>query len=118
MTLRHKRSKWFDRIKERGVDAQDEGTRAAIAEKDQLHTALTRKIRSMKDSSSSSDGSGSDDDSDYNSSGSEQDRSSRLISKAKEKTLKVMNEEDEVPQSGLLALPFMVNCSLNLFFLS
>ncbi|XP_024026216.1 uncharacterized protein C57A7.06 [Morus notabilis] len=107
ITLRHKSgSKWAKRIKERGLKAQDEGTRAAIAEQQHQHSLLTRKMNSMNDTSSSEESSDGDESDGYSS--GEQDRTSRLLEEAKEKTLKVINEEDEVPNSGLLSLPFMV----------
>ncbi|PQQ03113.1 uncharacterized protein Pyn_33968 [Prunus yedoensis var. nudiflora] len=110
MTLRHKgSSKWTKRIKERGIDVQDEGTRTAIAEQQHLHALLTRKMNSMKDgSSSSSDDSSDEDDVDVYSVGSDQARASKLLEKAKEKTLNLLDEDDEVPNSGVLSLPFMV----------
>ena len=109
MTLRHKgSSKWAKRIKERGLNAQDEGTRAAIAEQQNIHAALTRKMRSMGDSSSDSEESDGENASEDNSSGSEQGKASKLQVEAKEKILKVLNEEEEVANSGLLSLPFMV----------
>lgn len=110
MTLRHKgSSKWTKRIKERGIDVQDEGTRTAIAEQQHLHALLTRKMNSMKDgSSSSSDDSSDEDDVDIYSAGSDQARASKLLEKAKEKTLNLLDEDDEVPNSGVLSLPFMV----------
>lgn len=105
--MRHKSgSKWAKRIKERGLKAQDEGTRAAIAEQQHQHSLLTRKMNSMNDTSSSEESSDGDESDGYSS--GEQDRTSRLLEEAKEKTLKVLNEEDEVPNSGLLSLPFMV----------
>lgn len=97
---------WAKRIKERGLNAQDEGTRAAIAEQQHIHARLTRKMNSMKDTSSSEES--SDEDESNEDSPGEQDRTSRLLDEAKQKTLKVLNEEDEVPNSGLLSLPFMV----------
>ncbi|KAF3436460.1 hypothetical protein FNV43_RR23552 [Rhamnella rubrinervis] len=110
MTLRHKSSsKWAKRIKERGFDVQDEGTRAAVAEQQHLHALLTRKRNSMRDSSSSSSEDSSDeDDIDENFAGTDQGRASRLLQEAKEKTLKVLNADDEMPNSGVLSLPFMV----------
>ncbi|XP_062088871.1 uncharacterized protein LOC133795434 [Humulus lupulus] len=110
MTLRHKNSsKWAKRIKERGLDAQDEGTRAAVAEQQHLHALLTRKMNSMKEgSSSSSDESSDEAESDEDAPGLEQGKTSKLLKEAKEKTINVLNEEDEVPNSGLLSLPFMV----------
>ncbi|KAL5561442.1 hypothetical protein UlMin_031189 [Ulmus minor] len=109
MTLRHKSgSKWAQRIKERGLNAQDEGTRVAIAERQHLHASLTRKMNSMKDNSSSSEENSDDDEFDGDSAGSDQDRKYRLLEKAKEKTQKVLYDDEEVPNSGLLSLPFMV----------
>jgi len=126
MTLRHKnQGKWAKRILERGLDKQDEGTRAAISEQLHMHNLLTRKMNSMKDSSSSDDSSYEDDD-DFDS--EDEDGASKLLEKAKEKTIKLMDQEDEVPDSGVLSLPFMVcapvsycliikfhACSANLF---
>lgn len=112
MTLRHKSSsKWTKRIKERGFDIQDEGTRAAVAEQQHMHALLTRKRNSMRDSSSSSGSEDSSDEDDIieNVAGTDQCRASRLLREAKEKTLKVLNEDDEVPNSGLLSLPFMAS---------
>ncbi|PSS08131.1 Small-subunit processome, Utp14 protein [Actinidia chinensis var. chinensis] len=104
LTLKHKNSsKWAKRILKRGLDVQDEGTRAAIAEQLHQHAFLTRKMKSMKDNSSSDEDCG-DDISDS----SDQDRASKLLEKAKEKTLGVINEDGEVPKSGVLSLPFMV----------
>ncbi|XVF72649.1 hypothetical protein PTKIN_Ptkin12aG0136600 [Pterospermum kingtungense] len=104
LTLKHKnKSKWARRIVERGLNAQDEGTRAAMAEQLHHHALLTRKINTFKDSSSSSSDSSSDEDD-----GSDQDRASNLLEKAKEKTLKVLEDDEEVPNSGVLSLPFMV----------
>ncbi|CAL5437272.1 unnamed protein product [Camellia sinensis] len=111
MTLKHKNSsKWAKRILERGLSVQDEGTRAAISEQLHQHALLTRKMNSMKDSSDDDDGddSSDEDDGDDILDTSDQDRASKLLEKAKEKTLKVIEEEDEVPKSGVLSLPFMV----------
>ncbi|XP_004290799.1 PREDICTED: uncharacterized protein C57A7.06 [Fragaria vesca subsp. vesca] len=109
MTLKHKgKSKWAQRIKERGIDVQDDGTRAAIAEQQHLHAQLTRKINSMKDSDTSSDDvSDDDDDDDFDVSADNEGRASKLLEKAKEKTLKLLHEDNEVPNSGVLSLPFM-----------
>lgn len=105
--MKHKNSsKWAKRILKRGLDAQDEGTRAAIAEQLQRHALLTRKMNSMKENSSSDDSSAEDDDED--SAGSDQDAASKLFENAKDKTLEVLKEEDDVPTSGVLSLPFMV----------
>ncbi|KAL3641454.1 hypothetical protein CASFOL_016422 [Castilleja foliolosa] len=107
-TLKHKnKSKWAKRILERGLDVQDEATREAFAAQLNEHTALTRKQNSMKENSSS-DESSDDDDSDDTSAGSDQDMESKLIAKAKAKTLKVLEEDEESPQSGVLSLPFMM----------
>ncbi|KAJ7972975.1 U3 small nucleolar RNA-associated protein 14 [Quillaja saponaria] len=107
MTLRHKNSsKWVKRKLERGLEKQDEGTRAAIANQLQRHEVLTRKMNSMKENSSSDDSSG-EDDIDENSVGSDQDSASKFLQKAKEKTMKVLEDDDELPKSGLLSLPFM-----------
>lgn len=84
-----------------------DGTRAAIAEQLQINANLSRKMNSMKDGSSSDE---SDDEEELND-GSDQDTPSKLIAKAKEKTLKTL-EDDEVPNSGLLSLPFMVILAL------
>ncbi|CAN0889043.1 U3 small nucleolar RNA-associated protein 14 [Linum grandiflorum] len=106
LTLRHKnKSKWARRVLERGLDAQDDGTRAAMAEQLSRHNLLTRKMNSMNDSSNSDDS--SDEEYDENSDGPEQDRASKLLEKAKEKTLSLLEEEDEVPKSGVMSLPFM-----------
>lgn len=106
MTLRHKnQGKWAKRVLERGLSKQDEGTQAAIAEQLHLHNLLTRKMNSMKDNSSSDDSSDEDDE-DFNS--SDEEGASKLLAKAKENTIKLMEQEDEVPDSGVLSLPFMV----------
>ncbi|MBA0877097.1 hypothetical protein Goshw_023940 [Gossypium schwendimanii] len=102
MTLKHKnKSKWARRILEGGLNAQDEGTRAAMAEQLHRHALLTRKIDTVKDSSSSSDSSSDDNDE-----GSNEDRASELLGKAKDKTLKVLEDDEELPNSGLF--PFML----------
>ncbi|KAJ9696533.1 hypothetical protein PVL29_008650 [Vitis rotundifolia] len=107
LTLKHKNSsKWAKRILKRGLDVQDEGTRAAISEQLHQHALLTRKMHSMKDSSS--DESSDEDDFDENSAGSDEDGASKLLAKAKKKTLEVLEEEDKIPDSGVLSLPFMV----------
>ncbi|KAI7744563.1 hypothetical protein M8C21_012837 [Ambrosia artemisiifolia] len=108
MTLKHKNtSKWAKRIKKRGFDVQDDGTRAAISEQLQQHALLTRKRNSMHDGETSSDDSMDDDDEDI--SGDEDDASKlKLLEKGKKRTLEVLEEDDDVPKSGLLSLPFMV----------
>ncbi|MQM16357.1 hypothetical protein Taro_049311 [Colocasia esculenta] len=109
MTLKHKNSsKWAKRIMKRGLNAQDEGSRAAIAEQLQQHALLTRKINSMKDTSSSEDSSDDDEDDDELPDEALSGGASKLLTRAKEKTLKVIEEEDEMPKSGVLSLPFMV----------
>ncbi|KAK4796520.1 hypothetical protein SAY86_028846 [Trapa natans] len=106
LTLKHKNnSKWAKRILKRGLDAQDEGTRAAISEQLQQHETLTRKINSMKDASSSDDSSDGDDE---DSADSEQDAALKLIEDAREKTVKVLEVDDAIPSSGVFSLPFMV----------
>ncbi|OAY80691.1 U3 small nucleolar RNA-associated protein 14 [Ananas comosus] len=109
MTLKHKNSsKWAKRILQRGLNVQDEGTRAAIAEQLHQHALLTRKMNSMKDDTSSSDESTDNEDLDEElSPGKDDERVSKLLNRAKDKTVKVLEEEDEIPKSGVLALPFM-----------
>ncbi|KAF9606486.1 hypothetical protein IFM89_025761 [Coptis chinensis] len=108
MRLKHKNtSKWAKRILKRGLEAQDEGTRVAITEQLHQHALLTRKMNSMKDSTSSDDSSDEDDDGEL-SPGIEHDGASKLLNIAREKTIKIMEEEDEMPTSGVLSLPFMV----------
>lgn len=108
MTQKHKNSsKWAKRILRRGLDIQDEGTRAAISEQLHQHALLTRKMNSMKENTSSDDSSDEEDDIDI-SDISDQGRAPKLLEKAKEKTLEIIEEEDEVPKSGVLSLPFMV----------
>ncbi|KAL1542801.1 U3 small nucleolar RNA-associated protein 14 A [Salvia divinorum] len=108
MTLKHKNSsKWAKRILKRGLDAQDDSTKAAFSEQLSQHAALTRKINSIKESSSSDDSSDGDDSDDM-SAGSDQEAAEKLIKKAKEKTLQILEGDDELPTSGVLALPFMV----------
>ncbi|KAI3939874.1 hypothetical protein MKW98_029650 [Papaver atlanticum] len=61
----------------------------------------------MKESSSSDDSVDFEDDDDLEAV-AEQDRPLKLVTKAKEKTLKIIEQEDEAPKSGVLSLPFMV----------
>lgn len=104
--MKHKNSsKWAKRILKRGLDVQDEGTRAAISEQLQEHARLTRKMNSMKESS---DESSDEDDSAESSADSDQDDRSTLLKKAKEKTLEVLEGDEVMPKSGVLSLPFMV----------
>ncbi|KAL8142380.1 hypothetical protein V2J09_015412 [Rumex salicifolius] len=106
MRLKHKNtSKWAKRIIRRGPDVQDEGTRAAIQEQLREHQRLTRKMNSMKDTSSGSDDS-TDEDEDV-SDGSDTEDALKLLDKASEKTKLLMDEDDEIPKSSLFALPFM-----------
>lgn len=104
LTLKHKnKGKWAKRMIRRGLNVKFDGTKAAIAEQLQMNASLSRKMNSMKDGSSSDE---SDDEDELND-GSDEDTPSRLIAKAKEKTLKAL-EDDEAPNSGLMSLPFMV----------
>ncbi|CAH8350367.1 unnamed protein product [Eruca vesicaria subsp. sativa] len=103
MTLKHKNTgKWAKRMISRGLNVKYDGTKAAIAEQLQMNASLSRKMNSMRDGSSSDE---SEDEEELND-GSDEDTPSRLIAKAKEKTLKAL-EDDEVPNSGLMSLPFM-----------
>ncbi|CAA7033705.1 unnamed protein product [Microthlaspi erraticum] len=103
MTLKHKNTgKWAKRMISRGLNVKYDGTRAAISEQLQINEDLSRKRNSMNDGSSSDE---SDDEDELND-GSDEDTPSKLLAKAKENTLKVV-EDDEVPNSGLLSLPFM-----------
>ncbi|XP_056854923.1 U3 small nucleolar RNA-associated protein 14 isoform X2 [Raphanus sativus] len=103
LTLKHRNTgKWAKRMVRLGLNAKYDATRAAIAEQLQMNANLSRKMHSMGDGSSSDE---SDDEEGLND-GSDEDTPSRLIAKAKEKTLKTM-EDDEVPNAGLMSLPFM-----------
>lgn len=103
MTLKHKNStKWAKRILKRGLSVQDEGTRAAFSEQNHQGAVLTRKIESMKNDSS--DDSSDEDEDDGSVDGED---SAMLLMRAKEKTLKVIEEADEMPKKGVLSLPFM-----------
>ncbi|XP_017247922.1 uncharacterized protein LOC108219144 [Daucus carota subsp. sativus] len=105
-TLKHKHhNKWAKRILERGLGVQDDGTRAAMAEQLHQNALLTRKMNSMKDDSNSDDSSDSDDDDDV-SGASDEEGKLKLLERAKQKTLTIL-EDDEVPNSGLHSLPFM-----------
>ncbi|PIN11413.1 hypothetical protein CDL12_15982 [Handroanthus impetiginosus] len=108
MTLKHKNSsRWAKRILQRGLHIQEEATREAFGEQLHQHAALTRKINTVKESSSSNESS-DDYDSDDMSAGSDRDKTSKLLMKAREKTLKALEEDEELPKSGVLSLPFMV----------
>ncbi|KAF5183211.1 U3 small nucleolar rna-associated protein [Thalictrum thalictroides] len=108
LTLKHKNnSNWAKRVKKRGLEAQDEGTRVAISEQLNQHADLTRKMYSMKESSSS-DETSDEDDEDELSPDANPDGVSKLLTKAKEKTQKLLETEDEMGTSGVLSLPFMV----------
>ncbi|XP_048612442.1 U3 small nucleolar RNA-associated protein 14-like isoform X1 [Brassica napus] len=103
MTLKHRNTgKWAKRMISRGLNVKYDGPKAAIAEQLQMNANLSRKMNSMRDGSSSDE---SDDEEEFND-GSDEDTPSRLIAKAKEKTLKAL-EDDEVPNAGLMSLPFM-----------
>ncbi|XWS36163.1 hypothetical protein CRYUN_Cryun20dG0061400 [Craigia yunnanensis] len=84
---------------------KDKGTRAAMAEQLHHHAFLKRKINTVKDSSSSSSDSCSGEDDE----GSNQDRAFEILEKVKKKTLKVLQDNEEVPNSRVLSLPFMVH---------
>lgn len=108
MTLKHKNTgKWAKRMLSRGLNERYDGTRAAISEQLQINATLSRKMNSTNDGSSSDES----DDEEELSCGSDLDTPSKLIAKAREKTLKTV-EDDEVPNSGLLSLPFMVILAL------
>lgn len=109
MTLKHKNSsRWATRILKRGLQVQDDGTRVAFAEQLNKHAELTRKMSSVNKSSSSDESSDEDDDDDDVADGSDLDKTSKLLIKAKEKTRKLLEEDEELPHSGVLSLPFMV----------
>ncbi|KAK9147326.1 hypothetical protein Scep_006083 [Stephania cephalantha] len=112
LRLKHKNNnKWATRILKRGLAIQDEQTQAAISEQLHQHALLTRKMNSMKDSSSGEDDKSSDEDDDDDDDnldlGMKSDMASKLLTKAKEKTFEVMEDEDEMPKSGVFSLPFM-----------
>ncbi|KAG6471777.1 U3 small nucleolar RNA-associated protein 14-like [Zingiber officinale] len=111
MTLKHKnRSKWAQRILKRGLDIQDEGTRSAITEQLHQHALLTRKMNSIEDNSDDDDNSTDDndnDDSDELLSEKGKKNVSKLLNKAKESTLKALEDASVLPKSGVFALPFM-----------
>lgn len=105
MTLKHKNSsKWAKRILKRGLNVQDEGTRVAIAEQLNQGALLTRKMNSVRESSSSDE---SNDDVEL-SPQANSGQVSMILNRAKEKTAKIMEEEDNIHKLGVLALPFMV----------
>lgn len=107
MTLKHRNSsQWAKRILKRGLQAQDEATRAAFSEQLNQHATLIRKRNSINESSS--DDSSDNDDSDDMSAGSDQDVKEKMIKKGKDKLREVLEVDDEVPTSGVLSLPFMV----------
>ncbi|XP_009111292.1 uncharacterized protein C57A7.06 [Brassica rapa] len=100
MTFKHKnRGKWAKRMVRRGLNVKYNGTGEAITEQLQINAELSRKINSLRDGSSSDEEELSD--------GSDQDTPYKLLAKAKEKTLRAL-EDDEVCNSGLMSLPFMV----------
>lgn len=111
MTLKHKnRSKWAQRILKRGLAIQDEGTQAAISEQLHQHALLTRKMNSIEDNSDDdiSTDDNDNDDSDELLSEKGKQNVSKLLNKAKESTLKALEDASELPKSGVFALPFMV----------
>lgn len=104
VTLKHKNTgKWAKRMLSRGLNVKYDGTKAAIAKQLQMNANLSRKMNSMRDGSSSDV---RDDEEELRDS-SDEDTPSRLIAKAKEKTLKAL-EDDELPNVVLMSLPFMV----------
>ncbi|KAL0757993.1 hypothetical protein Bca101_095661 [Brassica carinata] len=104
MTLKHKNTgKWAKRMLSRGLNVKYDGTKAAIAEQLQMNANLSRKMNSMRDGSNSDER----DDEEELRDGSDEDAPSRLIAKAKEKTLKAL-EDGELPNAVLMSLPFMV----------
>lgn len=113
--MKHRNSsKWAKRILKRGLDIQDDATRAAISEQLQKHEELKRKMKSMTENASSSDEVSSDDeDEDEDEEENESKRSVKALHKAKDKTAKVLDEGDEAPKKGLFALPFMVCFTFN-----
>ncbi|CAN6908627.1 unnamed protein product [Brassica oleracea] len=109
MTLKHKNTgKWAKRMLSRGLNVKYDGTKAAIAEQLQMNANLSRKMNSMRDGSNSDER----DDEEELRDGSDEDAPSRLIAKAKEKTLKAL-EDDELPNAVLMSLPFMKNEEAN-----
>nr|XP_043610668.1 U3 small nucleolar RNA-associated protein 14 [Erigeron canadensis] len=110
LTLKHKNtSKWAKRIKKRGFDVQDDGTRAAISEQLQRHALLIRKRNSMHDDDDDDSSDDSWEDADEEISGNEDDASKlKLFEKGKKRTLELLGEDEDIPKSGLLSLPFMV----------
>jgi len=74
-----------------------------------LNTLLSRKIHSMNESSSNDESSSEDDDNAEITLRSDDKPKSQIIAKAKEETLKILrDDEEEIPKSGILSLPFMV----------
>ncbi|CAF2116379.1 unnamed protein product [Brassica napus] len=109
MTLKHKNTgKWAKRMLSRGLNVKYDGTKAAIAEQLQMNANLSRKMNSMRDGSNSDER----DDEEELRDGSDEDAPSRLIAKAKEKTLKAL-EDGELPNAVLMSLPFMKNEEAN-----
>ncbi|KAG2287594.1 hypothetical protein Bca52824_047198 [Brassica carinata] len=103
MTLKHKNTgKWAKRMLNRGLNVKYDGTKAAIVEQLQMNANLSRQMNYMRDGCSSDER----DDEEELRDGSDEDTPSRLIAKAKEKTLKAL-EDDELPNAVLMSLPFM-----------
>lgn len=111
MTLKHKNtSRWAKRILKRGLKEHEDGSWEAIAEQLRTHSMLTRKIQSVKMSSSSEESSSEEE-------GDEGDEGlavggktrARLLAKAKMATVLALqgDGEAEIPTTGLFALPFM-----------
>ncbi|KAL0772726.1 hypothetical protein Bca101_037877 [Brassica carinata] len=109
MTLKHKNTgKWAKRMLNRGLNVKYDGTKAAIVEQLQMNANLSRQMNYMRDGCSSDER----DDEEELRDGSDEDTPSRLIAKAKEKTLKAL-EDDELPNAVLMSLPFMLMKKLN-----
>lgn len=113
MTLKHKNtSRWAKRIIKRGLKAHEDGTRDAIMEQLRAHSMLTKKIQSagFSDSEESSSSSSEEEEDDKEGTSTTKGKS-RLLAKAKAATLEALqfDDEAEVPQTGLFALPFMVS---------
>lgn len=111
MTLKHKNtSRWAKRIIKRGLKAHEDGTRDAIMEQLRAHSMLTKKIQSagFSDSEESSSSSSEEEEDDKEGTSTTKGKS-RLLAKAKAATLEALqfDDEAEVPQTGLFALPFM-----------
>ncbi|ESQ40396.1 hypothetical protein EUTSA_v10015339mg [Eutrema salsugineum] len=90
-TLRHKNTrKWAKRTVRLRLDVKYDGNRAALSEQLQIGATLSKKMNSTKDGSSSDESNNEEELND----GSDQDTPSKLIAKAKEKTLKTAEDDD------------------------